>query len=226
MLYTFCLVYWIISYFISLLFVILMNLLSLWLEHQNKKISKKICMLIDFYTFFFFHLCNVCPTMSLFLVRITKPLTHLYCTWTSGWSRCHRPQCFFTRLLCTWHGYKKNCCNLGCSNKYKPTKVVQFANSFLCRQLENRIKAPHTRSILLSNIPHCTTLLILYGQYWCKNPLLNYWYQLYCLNKIECVWATLVGAGLHTFLNSCLCISFFFVTILSTAKACENPSTL
>ncbi len=55
-------------------------------------------------------------------------------------------------------------------------------------------KGPHTRSILLSIFPHCTKLLIVYGRYWCKNPSLNYWYQWYCLNKIDRVWATYITA--------------------------------
>ncbi len=57
-------------------------------------------------------------------------------------------------------------------------------------------KGPHTRSILMSIFPHCTKLLIANGRYWCKNPLLNYWYQLYCLNNIERVWATNFNSGL------------------------------
>ncbi len=39
------------------------------------------------------------------------------------------------------------------------------------------IKGPHTQSILLSIHVTLYKLLIVYEQYWCKNPLLKYWYQ-------------------------------------------------
>ena len=41
-----------------------------------------------------------------------RPVTVQYCVCTNGWSWCHWPLCFSTRLCWSQHGqYKRNCCS-------------------------------------------------------------------------------------------------------------------